>query len=307
MVASLTIPTSYSIFSGNDQKDDSTDSKPVISLRIKNTFIDTVDASFCEVSNARSRSSSAPPKMSGKSASEDKENHPNVPLSACSPTAAMVASKQGAMRPRLPPPPPLEPAPVFIVEPSASNRHGGPLATFCQNQIAYRKPLNVRARPYGASQTKTEPPPPEARAHFSEIIQALMLALRSCCWLDDLQLVDSADGYLLQGTFQAKHYSQVHSTFKQAVDNMLAAASASTDVYVLGYEGNPFSPTTSPTLRRGVSVTARLAVVSNLESACWDLLKKGFCKYGHVCRWHHPQWQMPVNIVLNPSDSSSVH
>lgn len=125
------------------------------------------------------------------------------------------------------------------------------------------------------------------------------VVLAQCEFITGLRSSEGEQGCMLSGAFHARHLEAVHAAFLHAMQVIVEAADESADVYVMGYDNKPWAPSKSPVLHRGLGVTAKLAVVTNEHAACWDLLGHGSCKYGAACRWTHPIWQVPVNIILN--------
>lgn len=75
--------------------------------------------------------------------------------------------------------------------------------------------------------------------------------------------------------------SCMETLISAAKEAILAAAAKSMCVYVIGYKQAPFAA--AP---QGFSAT--LGMMTNEESACWDMYAKGFCKRCGQCQWQHP-------------------
>jgi len=143
------------------------------------------------------------------------------------------------------------------------------------------------------------PLPIEAWSRFAQVVMVGRVVLAQCEFITGLRSSEGEQGCMLSGAFHARHLEAVHAAFLHAMQVIVEAADESADVYVMGYDNKPWAPSKSPVLHRGLGVTAKLAVVTNEHAACWDLLGHGSCKYGAACRWTHPIWQVPVNIILN--------
>lgn len=79
-----------------------------------------------------------------------------------------------------------------------------------------------------------------------------------------------------------------------AAKEALLRVGQSDKVFVLGYQGRPFTPQ-----MHGFS--AMLTTVEEKTQACWELFKKGFCCRGTACRWQHPAMAYPVNVAVQLS------
>jgi hypothetical protein len=77
----------------------------------------------------------------------------------------------------------------------------------------------------------------------------------------------------------------------QVKEGIIAGASASQTVYVLGYKARPFK--TSP-----VGFATQLVEVPSPNEACWGLLERGCCNFGPNCAWQHPQCQVTINVMV---------
>jgi len=84
--------------------------------------------------------------------------------------------------------------------------------------------------------------------------------------------------------------NQVLALTKRA---LLAAAEASKNVYVLGYEALNVAFAT-----KAQGFESQLAVMGNAHRACWRTFKEGFCASGAACGKEHPILEVPVRVFL---------
>jgi hypothetical protein len=90
-----------------------------------------------------------------------------------------------------------------------------------------------------------------------------------------------------------KYHQQARHALFAAKEAMLRRAEQSEGVYVVGYEAEPFAPSSM-----GIGCRGQLAIVRNEKSACWDFITKGLCHRGCACRWQHPSWQTSVEVTI---------
>lgn len=74
---------------------------------------------------------------------------------------------------------------------------------------------------------------------------------------------------------------------------MLQAADLSKCAYVLGYGGAPFTAVPG-----GFSLT--IGALWDESRACWDTYRWGACRRGCGCRWQHPPYMAPLQVLVAP-------
>jgi len=81
------------------------------------------------------------------------------------------------------------------------------------------------------------------------------------------------------------------SLLTAAKEALLRISSERSGVYVLGFNGRPFTP--QPNGFSGI-----LAKMEDRSQACWEMYKQGACGRGAACRWQHPSVGFPVNVLV---------
>jgi hypothetical protein len=119
-------------------------------------------------------------------------------------------------------------------------------------------------------------------------------ALTSSGVMQKVERIEGVTEWSLIGSFQSVNLQQCQHSLEAVKAAILYAAEQSSDVYVVGYEVEPFTPLCGPYL----GFRTQLALVQDESSACWDLLTKGLCNRGCKCRWQHPSWQVSIDVVL---------
>lgn len=73
---------------------------------------------------------------------------------------------------------------------------------------------------------------------------------------------------------------------------LLDTADPSKSIYIIGFRSkSAFISTES-----GFDLT--YGAMRDANAACWQLFKKGFCRYGDTCRREHSVWEMPVRVLI---------
>jgi len=151
-------------------------------------------------------------------------------------------------------------------------------------------PLNTAASAYMPISTGTAVPP-DVRKAFAQVVAAGLAALKSCSATD---VNEHASGWTLHGYVQPELMYQSQNGLSLVQDSMMQAAQNSENVYLVGYEAEPFQP-----MQQGeMGFTAKLVIVADESSACWDHVGKGFCRRGCACRWMHPQWEVDISVQM---------
>lgn len=131
--------------------------------------------------------------------------------------------------------------------------------------------------------------PPSVKVQFAVIVAAGLGSLKKMTTVQRTSVQETARGWSVAGHVASSDVRSTQFTSTEAA--LLRAAEESSNVYVVGYEAEPFQ---SLTLCNGFK--ARLAFVENDQTVCWDFVSKGFCKRGCKCRWQHPVWQVEVDF-----------
>lgn len=77
-----------------------------------------------------------------------------------------------------------------------------------------------------------------------------------------------------------------------AKDTIMATANKSKHIYLIGY-------CASWTKARPCGFDATFAAMHNAGFACWHLYKKGFCRHESQCRKQHPQFLVPIHVIIS--------
>merc|ERR1719380_469342 len=112
-------------------------------------------------------------------------------------------------------------------------------------------------------------------------------ALKACALVKHAEVQDVTTSWSLTGSLQPESFNQAGNVLAVVQNALLSAAKQSDDVYIIGYEAQPFKA-----ISGRLGFRAQLAIVQDESSACWDLLAKGYCHRGCGCRWQHPSWQI---------------
>jgi hypothetical protein len=133
---------------------------------------------------------------------------------------------------------------------------------------------------------------------FAEAVAAGKEAMQSCAFVDKVVPGLGADGWTVACTCQpdALDAHQIEAAWLCAQEALLKATSESDGIYIVGYEAAPFQ-----TSQGGLAFHAQLAAVSDVNSACWDFLAKGYCRRNCACWWQHPEWLVPVTFTMTPA------
>mmetsp|Transcript_44339 Transcript_44339/g.119387 ORF Transcript_44339/g.119387 Transcript_44339/m.119387 type:complete len:317 (-) Transcript_44339:104-1054(-) len=89
------------------------------------------------------------------------------------------------------------------------------------------------------------------------------------------------------------------SLLTAAREALLRISSERSGVYVLGFNGRPFTP--QPNGFSGI-----LAKMDDRTQACWEMYKQGSCGRGAACRWQHPTVGFPVNVLVAVAGGADV-
>jgi hypothetical protein len=89
-------------------------------------------------------------------------------------------------------------------------------------------------------------------------------------------------------------FQRAQKSLVAAQKALLQSAAESQSVYVVGYQAAPFQPT-----GYGSGFYSTLALVKDESLACWDLLSRGVCSRGSMCRWRHPSATCVVTFFIN--------
>jgi len=138
--------------------------------------------------------------------------------------------------------------------------------------------------------------PPKVKSQFAEITAAAQAELMRCAAVQQVGTLQSGTDWSIAGSCQAVGLVQAQPRLELVKQAILNAAAQSNSIYVVGYEASPFFA-----LPTGFGFSARLAMVEDDATACWDLLTKGHCCRGCSCRWQHPKWQVSLNVTLKCS------
>lgn len=188
-------------------------------------------------------------------------------------------------------------------ESETSDRDGDVSLLSVKNLLAQKAPsrtkLNSGAKAWTPSQGAgiSFHMPLEVKAHFEEIMNAAQIALMRSVQVQQVGKLQSGHDWFLEASCQQTDLRSAQQNLFLAQQVMLCAAERSTNVYIIGYEKNPFMP-----MRGGFGFSAQLALVEDDTRACWDLLKTGICSRGCKCRWQHPSWQVSLNTVMRKSE-----
>mmetsp|Transcript_79006 Transcript_79006/g.207407 ORF Transcript_79006/g.207407 Transcript_79006/m.207407 type:complete len:304 (+) Transcript_79006:173-1084(+) len=92
----------------------------------------------------------------------------------------------------------------------------------------------------------------------------------------------------MQKTDVPKRRGHALTLVKQA---LLKAAEASDNIFVSGYEAEPFQNTP-------LGFAVEVVMAPRPSEACWNVLKQGFCSRGCQCKWKHPVQQTTLNVLI---------
>lgn len=160
-----------------------------------------------------------------------------------------------------------------------------------EGRISPRRALRSQAEAWVPAVTESivKSLPPSVKVQFAVIVAAGLGTLKKMTAIQRTSVQETARGWSVAGHVASSDAGSTHFASTEAA--LLRAAEESSNVYVVGYEAEPFQ---SLTLCNGFK--ARLAFVENDQTVCWDLVSKGFCKRGCKCRWQHPVWQVDVDF-----------
>lgn len=155
-----------------------------------------------------------------------------------------------------------------------------------------RASLNAKAKAWtsiGPANVSTQ-----MRRGVAEVVAAAQTSLMAASGIEKVQTSETPlGGTSLVANIRSTQYGQTEAALNSAGEAMLAAASRSENMYVIGYERHPFKA-----LQNGTGFCVQLAMVLDENQACWDLLAKGVCARGCSCKWQHPTCQTMTNVSL---------
>lgn len=154
-----------------------------------------------------------------------------------------------------------------------------------------RTALKTSAKAWTSNESRSLPT--EARLAFAEVVAAGKSSLMVSSGLTKVHTMENSGGWSLAAGVQGTAGGNVEGALADAGEALLAAAGESENVYVVGYEREPFKP-----LHNGVGFRAQLAIVPDEALACWDLLAKGVCSRGCACKWQHPAFTANLRVSL---------
>jgi hypothetical protein len=133
---------------------------------------------------------------------------------------------------------------------------------------------------------------------FTEEVGKLAIAvadgLRLCAYADDVEAFRNEKGWTIQ--MVAKEECKAHKEYLLtfAKHTLLAAASNSCNAAIMGYAAKPF-------VSRSDGFITMFGNLRDERRACWYAYSGGHCIRNAIhgqCGWEHPEYCLPVNIVV---------
>jgi len=135
---------------------------------------------------------------------------------------------------------------------------------------------------------------------FEDIIQFTVQAAQCSGLAGHVELTSDEDGWsiVLEPLICADD-CQAERLLTIAKEALSEASSQSRCIYLIGYN----SP--KPVIMQPQGFMATLGAMENPKSACWHMLKKGFCRHGDECNKKHPVVEVPVQVLLERGQFNS--
>lgn len=207
--------------------------------------------------------------------------------------AAMLPSEAiGSHRPRVqlrlsdsiaPPPQNLPCKPLVVASRNC--------ATSGLLRVALARPrLRSTATCFSPPSITEESVPIEHVSQIRMVMVSVETSLMENCAVRKVEVSRSSSGFCIVVDLDPRHRGQPSPVLQIAKRVLLRACETSQNVYVLGYDAQPF-------VESPVGFATSLGVMEDEQTACWSAYSRGHCCRGNYCKWTHPTRTWTLNIM----------
>lgn len=163
--------------------------------------------------------------------------------------------------------------------------------TFGQVGVAQARPrLRSTATCFSPPATTEDSVPTEYFSQIRMVVAAVETSLLESNVVRNVEVSRTSSGFSIVVRLAPCHRGQPSPVLQIAKRVLLRACESSRNVYVLGYDAQPFAE--SP-----VGFAASLGIMEDEPTACWSSYSKGHCCRGRLCKWTHPTSRWTLNIM----------
>jgi len=132
----------------------------------------------------------------------------------------------------------------------------------------------------------------------ADLAMAVTVALSGsmCCGKVEAIKDNCCQGWTIEVTPTEELKPHKDMLLQLAKDTLFNATCTSDTLYIMGYGSKPF-------IAKSQGFITILGNMADESGSCWDFYNKGFCTRGCECKWAHPKFMMPINLVMKEKSS----